>query len=172
MRRVGIITALLMLLLALSATVAQAAIVRTINPANAPSGTHFQRGDANCAVGADNLTVSCTGFELAGVGNTNANVVLTASYSAVVDCRNPGGNIVESHETTFSDTSEALVTSTKNGRLAVPAQTVGPDLALAEPCPNPNWTPEFHPGTLQLDSFTYTLTFAGRTAPYITITGP
>lgn len=75
MRRVAIITALLMLLLALSATVAQAVIVRTINPANAPSGTHFQTGDANCAVGADGLSVSGTGFELAGVGNTNANVV-------------------------------------------------------------------------------------------------
>jgi hypothetical protein len=39
-------------------------------------------------------------------------------------------------------------------------------------CPNPNWTPEFHPGTLTLNSFTYTLTFAGFTGAYITITGP
>jgi hypothetical protein len=168
MRRFGIIATLSMVLMAVSASVALA----VINPANAPSGTHLQSGAIGCAVGGDGLTVTCSSFELAGVGNTNADVALTATYSAVIDCRNPGGNVVESHETTFADSSEATVVSRKNGRLAVPAQTVGPDLALAEPCPNPNWTPEFHPGTLTLDSFTYTLTFAGFTEPYIEITGP
>jgi hypothetical protein len=141
-----------------------------IDPANAPSGTHLQSGTIGCTVGADGLTVTCTTFELAGVGNTNADVSLVANYSAVVDCRNPGGNIVESHETTFSDETEFTVTSSKNGRLRVPAATASPDLALAEPCPNPNWTPRFHAGSPVLDGFTYTLTFAGFTDPYITIT--
>lgn len=172
MRRLRIITALSMFLLAVSASVALAAISTTINPANAPSGTHLQAGAIGCAVGSDGLTVSCSGFQLAGVGNTNANLALTASYSAIVDCRNPGGNIVESHQTTFSATSSTTVTSSKNGRLTVPARSVSPDLSLAEPCPNPNWTPEFHPGTLTLDSFTYTLTFAGFSGAYVTITGP
>lgn len=160
------------LLLALSASVALAAITPTINPANAPSGTHLQSGAIGCTVGTDGLSVTCSAFELAGVGNTNAVVLLTADYSAIIDCRNHGGNIVESHETSFSDSSGGTVTSRKNGRMAVPAQSVGPDLALGEPCPNPNWTPEFQPGTLVLDSFTYTLTFAGFTEAYITITGP
>jgi hypothetical protein len=172
MRRVGIVTALSMLLLALSASVAAAAIIRTINPANAPQGTHFQTGDATCAVGSDGLSVSCTGYELGGVGNTNAVVSLSAEYSAVIDCRNHGGNIVESHETTFDATDTATVRSLKNGRMNVTGRDVSPDLDLAEPCPNPNWTPEFHPGTLTLDSFTYTLTFTGFTGAYITITGP
>jgi|SRR5215211_6481714 len=172
MRRVGIITALSMLLLAVSASVALAAITTTINPANAPSGTHLQSGAIGCAVGSDGLSVSCSAFELAGVGNTNAVVSLTANYSAIIDCRNPGGNIVESHETTFSATNEATLTPTRNGRLRVGARSVSPDLELAEPCPNPNWTPEFQPGTLTLDSFTYTLTFDGFTGAYITITGP
>ena len=167
MRRVGIITTLSMLLLALSASVALAAITTTINPANAPSGTHLQSGAIGCAV--DGLDVDCTAFELGGVGNTNAFVSLTANYSGIVDCRNHGGNIVESHETTFSATNEATLTPTRNGRLRVGARSVSPDLDLAEPCPNPNWTPEFHPGTLTLDSFTYTLTFAGFTSPYITL---
>jgi hypothetical protein len=165
MRRVGIITALSMLLLALSAAVALA----TINPANAPSGTHLQSGAIGCTVGTDGLSVTCSAFELAGVGNTNAFVSLRATYSAIIDCRNHGGNIVESHETTFTAANEATLTPTRNGRLRVGARSVGPDLDLAEPCPNPNWTPEFHPGTLQLDSFTYTLTFAGFTGAYITI---
>jgi hypothetical protein len=151
---------------------AAASAQTVITPANAPSGTHLQSGTIGCTVGADGLTVTCSAFELAGVGNTNADVALVATYSAIVDCRNPGGNIVESHETTFSDETEFTVTSSKNGRLSVPTATASPDLALAEPCPNVNWTPEFQPGTLTLDSFTYTVTFAGFTAPYISITGP
>jgi hypothetical protein len=79
MKRVGIITALLTLLTVVSASVALAAT--TINPANAPSGTHLQSGAIGCSVGSDNLTVSCTAFELAGVGNTNAELLLTATYS-------------------------------------------------------------------------------------------
>jgi hypothetical protein len=168
MRRVGLVTALLMLLMALSASVALGAI--TINPANAPSGTHLQSGAESCSLSG--LTVSCTAFELGGVGNTNAELSLTANYSGVVDCRNPGGNIVESHETTFAATNEATLSPSRNGRLRVGARSVSPSLDLAEPCPNPNWTPEFHPGTLTLDSFTLTLTFAGFTSPYLTITGP
>jgi len=170
MKRVGIITALLTLLTVVSASVALAAT--TINPANAPSGTHLQSGAIGCSVGSDNLTVSCSAFELAGVGNTNAELLLTATYSGVVDCRNPGGQIVESHETTFSATNEATLSPGRNGRLHVGARSVSPSLDLAEPCPNPNWTPEFHPGSPTLDSFSYTLTFNGFTDPYITITGP
>jgi hypothetical protein len=37
-------------------------------------------------------------------------------------------------------------------------------------CPNPNWTPSIRPGTLVLETFTYSLTFSGFGSPYITIT--
>jgi hypothetical protein len=168
MKRVGIVTTLAMLLLAVSASVAFAAT--TINPANAPSGTHLQSGTIGCTVNTD-LSVSCSAFELAGVGNTNANVSLSASYSATIDCTNHGGNLVESHTATFSDSDSAAVTSSKNGRMRVPAQSVSP-FAAPQICPNPNWTPSIRAGTLTLNSFTYTLTFAGFTGAYITITGP
>ena len=141
----------------------------TINPDNAPSGTHLQAGTIGCTVGSDGLTVSCTAFELAGVGNTNAFVSLQATYSGVVDCFNHGGNLVESHETTFTATNEGIERPTRNGRLRVAARSVSPDLDLAEPCPNPNWTPQFHAGSPVLDGFTYTLTFAGFTDPYISL---
>jgi hypothetical protein len=172
MKRPGIITALLTLLTVLSASVALAAITTTISPANAPSGTHLQAGAIGCAVGSDGLTVSCSAFELGGVGNTNADLLLTASYSGVVDCFNPAGHVVESHQTTFSASNEATLTPSRNGRLRVGAQSVSPNIDLAEPCPNPNWTPQFHAGSPTLGSFTYTLTFNGFTGPYITITGP
>ena len=94
----------------------------TTDPANAPSGTHLQSGAIGCAVQSDGLTVSCTAFELGGVGNTNASLSLSATYSGVVDCRNHGGNVVESHETTFSATNEATLTPNRNGRLRVGAR--------------------------------------------------
>ena len=148
-------------------------VVTTIDAGNAKSGIHLQAGDIGCAVGAD-LSVSCSGFELAGVGHTNADVVLTASYAATVDCYNPGvnpNNPIESHETTFSATDAFTAVSTKNGRMLVRAALVDPD-AVAQGCPNPNWTPTIREGTLALTSFSYSLTFAGFDSPYILITGP
>src|SRR5215218_427221 len=130
------------------------AIVTTVDAANAKSGTHLQAGAIGCTVGAD-LSVSCSGFELAGVGHTNADVVLVANYAATVDCYNPGvnpNNPIESHETTFSAEESFTVTSTKNGRLLVRATSVDPN-AVAQGCPNPNWTPTIRAGTLTLVSF-------------------
>ncbi len=157
-------------LMALSASVALANITTTINPANAPSGTHLQSGAIGCTVGGD-LSVTCSAFELAGVGNTNADVSLTANYSATIDCTNHGGNLVESHTASFSASDSATAVSRKNGRMAVPGQSASP-FAAPQVCPNPNWTPSIREGTLTLNSFTYTLTFAGFTGAYITITGP
>lgn len=157
----------------MTATTAIAAVSEPIiNPANAPSGTHLQTGTIGCTVDPTTLAVTCTTFELAGVGHTNATVSLVANYSAIVDCFNPGtnpNNPIESHTTSFTVSSTATITSTKNGRLTVPQQTVSPS-SVTQVCPNPNWTPVIREGTLQV-SFTYTLTFEGFTGPYITITG-
>lgn len=169
-KRVLIITTLGMLLMALTASVALSAVVVTINPANAPSGTHLQTGTIGCTVGGD-LSVTCSSYELAGVGNTNAVVSLSANYSATIDCTNHGGNLVESHTSTFSDSNSETLRSTKNGRLTVPTESASA-FDAPQVCPNPNWTPSIRAGTLTLNSFTYTLTFAGFTGAYITITGP
>jgi hypothetical protein len=61
------------------------------------------------------------------------------------------------------------VVSSRNGQLRVPAQSVS-GFGAPQVCPNPNWTPSIRTGTLTLESFTYTLTFAGFASPYITIT--
>jgi hypothetical protein len=170
MRRLGIVTALVTLLVALSAAAAQAVIQTTIDPANAPGGTHLQSGAIGCVVNAD-LSVTCSSFELAGVGNTNATVSLVANYSATINCTNHGGNLVESHTATFSAGETFTAASTKNGRLRVAAADANP-FEAPQVCPNPNWTPSIAPGTLVLSSFRYSVTFAGFTAPYILITGP
>jgi hypothetical protein len=176
MKRLGIITALSMLLLGLSASAAFSAVAPgtytpnagSFNPANAPGSSHLTSGSPSCTVNAAR-DISCSPYVLGGVGHTNATVLLTASYSATIDCTNGGGNLVESHTTTFSADSKATVASTKNGQLSVPAQSVSGFSTAPQVCPNPNWTPSIRGGVVTLNSFSYTLTFDGFTAAFITI---
>ena len=179
MRRLGIITALSMLLLALTASVAFAAVAPgtytptsgSFNSANASGSSHLSSGSPSCTVNADR-SIDCTAYVLGGVGHTNGNVALTASYTAIIDCFNHGtnpNNAVESHQTSFSPTSSTTVTSSKNGQLSVPRERTSFSGAPVG-CPNPNWTPMVRPGSVTLLDFTYTLTFAGFSSPYITIT--
>jgi hypothetical protein len=179
-RRIGIVGGLPMLLIALVASTAWAVAPGTytptadsFNPANAPGSAHLANRSPSpeCVVNAD-LSIDCNAYVLGGVGNTNATVSLTADYTAIVDCFNPGtnpNNPIESHETTFSPTDTATIASTRNGQLRVTSRSVS-FAGAPVGCPNPNWTPTVRPGSVQLLSFTYTLTFAGFTSPYITIT--
>jgi hypothetical protein len=172
MRKIGIIAVLSLMALALAAVPALAQTT-TINPANAPSGTHLQSGTIGCTVNPD-LSVTCSSFELAGVGNTNANVSLVANYSATIDCNNPGNNRnnpIETHTATFSAGETFTAASTKNGRLRVDQADANP-FSAPQVCPNDRWIPEIRDGTLVLNDFTYSVTFAGFTSPYILITGP
>jgi len=168
----AIATALLMLGFAPSTAFA----ATTINPAAAPTGTHLQSDTISCTADPTTLLVTCSTYELAGVGNTNATASLFATYTATVQCRNHGGQIVE----VKSQVEGAAVTtgslSPKNGRLSVPSLTSSPVPTAAQfeaqaTCPNGNWTKETLTGTIALSGFTYTLTFAGFSTPYITITG-
>jgi hypothetical protein len=172
MRRLGIVTALVTLLMAVSAAVALAVAPGTypgsVNGANAPGSSHLASGTIACTVNA-NLSIDCNNYVLGGVGNTNATVSLSADYSATINCTNKGGNLVETHTSNFSATSSATVASTRNGQLRVPAQSASP-FSAPQVCPNPNWTPSIAPGTLVLNEFTYTLTFAGFSSPAVLIT--
>jgi len=148
-----------------------ASAATTINPSAAPSGTHLQTGSIGCA--SDGLTVTCSTFELAGVGNANAVATLNATYSATVTCTNKGGQLVEVKTQTTTSSSTGILTSDKNGRLTVPALTSTAPSTQSfldqATCPNGNWTKNLS-GSVQLVSFTYTLHFVGFTGNYITIT--
>jgi hypothetical protein len=164
-------SALLLVAAAAFAAVGPGTYSPTLDPANAPSGTHLQSGTISCVVSND-LTVTCGPYELAGVGNTNATASLTATYTGTVDCYNKGtnpNNPIESHQTTFSPTDSDTVFPGRNGRLRVPQESVSTG-SVGQVCPNPNWRPVLRDVTLV--SFDYTLTFAGRTEPYITISQP
>jgi hypothetical protein len=165
-----------MMVVGLSASAASAAITTTTDPTAAPSGTHLQAGTIGCTVGTDG-TVTCSAFELGGVGHTNAVVDLVANYSATIDCTNKGGELVESHSQDVTvESGPVTIRPDRNGRLRVSARTANAptnnQILQQADCPNPNWTPSVHGGSVTLESFTYTLTFAGFTEPYITITGP
>jgi hypothetical protein len=174
MRKLGIVTALVMLVTGVAALAALATISTNINPANAPTGTHFKSGTATCSVSG--TTVSCSGYTLAGVGNANATATLNATYTATVVCINGGSNPSDSqHQGSFTETPTTGSLQPKNGNLTVPPLSASApteqQFLAQQTCPNPNWTPTI-PGGITLSSFTYTLTFAGFSGAYITITGP
>jgi hypothetical protein len=175
LRKIGIIAVLSLLVTAFAAVPALAQVAPgtytpdagSFNSANAPGSSNLKSGSPSCTVNADS-SIDCSAYTLGGVGNTNADVSLVAEYSATIDCTNHGGNLVESHTSEFSDTSEATVTSSRNGQLRVTAQSVSP-FDAPQVCPNPNWTPSIRGGVVTLETFTYTLTFDGFSSPYITI---
>ncbi len=144
----------------------------SFNSANAPGSSHLTSGTPECTVNED-LSISCAGYVLGGVGHTNATALLTATYTATINCTNHGSNTVESQTVeNFSPPPTTMtVSSTKNGQLTVPPESISP-FSAPQVCPNPNWTPSIAPGTLVLDSFDYTLTFAGFTSPYIEVKEP
>ena len=122
-------------------------------------------------MGSD-LSVTCTSFELAGVGNTNADVSLVAHYTADVLCSNSTNNknnSVEAQGQSFTASDNFTATSSKNGRLGVRSTSTSV-VTGGNPCPNRNWTATFT--NITLVDFTYSVTFAGFTQPYILITGP
>jgi hypothetical protein len=177
LRKFGIIAVLSLLAVAFAAVPALATGTPVFNAAAAPTGTHVQTGSPSCSFGSDGLTVVCSSYELAGVGNTNASASLVATYSATVTCTNNGGKTVPVKSTLQTAPTTTGSLSPKNGRLAVPTLTSGPvptaaQFEAAATCPNPNWTKATDTSTIALVSSTYTLTFEGFTSPYITIVDP
>src|SRR5215216_7206386 len=151
MRRIGIIAVLSLLVTAFAAVPALA----VTNFENAPQGAHYATGFGEPVCTITGTTVTCTGTEIVGVGNTNATVLLAVTSTFTGTCTNPGGHLVEPFTESETATTATAVSSAEF------LATFG--------CPNPNWTPEV---TGTAISFVYTLTFAGFSAPAITVTGP
>ena len=144
------------------------------NDANAPNGTHLQRGTPGCTT--NGLTVTCASYELAGVGNADAEATLDVSWTAIVVCRNRGGKVVPVKSQVEGASVSTGEIEPKNGRLAVPALSSGgapsdDDFTDGATCPNGNWTKEVQAGSATIAGFTYELTFQGFGGAYITITG-
>jgi hypothetical protein len=151
--------------------------VTTLNAAGAPGGGHIQTGGpVFCLVNAA-LVVTCAGggaYEISGIGNTNGNATLSATYSATVDCTNKGGNLVEVKSQPQTAPASTGSLRAKNGRLTVPQLSSSApsqqQFFAAATCPNGNWTKSLADDPV-LESFTYTLTFVGFSTPAISIAG-
>src|SRR5215218_2883907 len=176
MRRIGIIAVLSLLVTAFAAVPALATGEPVFNAAAAPQGTHVQTGTPSCTFVTGTQDVTCSSFELAGVGNVDATATLVTVYGATINCTNRGGNLVESHNQTVTTSTTTGEISPVNGRLTVPSltSTAPTDEEILEQasCPNPNWTPSVAPGSITLVSSVYTVTFEGFTGAYITIIDP
>jgi hypothetical protein len=141
---------------------------------NAPNGAHYAKGSGEPVCTLSGLTVSCTGTEIAGVGNTNATVELSVTSTFTGVCHNPGTNdkVVDPFTRSDTTTTSAQLFPTRNGILRVPPQSATGESSAqfldSFSCPNPNWTPEV---TGVAISWRYTLTFAGFSAPAIWISG-
>jgi hypothetical protein len=139
---------------------------------NAPSGAHYANGSGEPVCTPDGFTVSCTGTQIAGVGNTHAVVSLSVTSTFSGRCHNPGINskIVEPFSKADTSSSSEGLTPSKNGRLVVPAlsatATSSQEFLEGFSCPNPNWTPEL---TGVVVSWSYTLTFDGFSEPAISL---
>jgi hypothetical protein len=157
----------------LPTSVASGGAARTLAPANAPTGTHFQAGtSATCDPTSTGFT--CSSYVLAGVGNADASATLTAQYSATVNCTNRGGNLVPVKSQASGASATTGKIEAKNGKLVVPALSTGAvpsDAAFTKDavCPNGNWTKTVQSGSIALVSYAYTLTFVGCSGPYITV---
>jgi hypothetical protein len=147
-----------------------------LNAAGTPSGGHLQSGSIFCVVGSDlSITCSTAEYKINGIGNTNANALLDANYSATVDCTNKGGNLVEVKSQPETAPASSGTLRAKNGSLTVtPITTSAPtaqQFFAAATCPNGNWTKSLAGGSVTLESFTYTLTFVGFATPAVSLSG-
>jgi hypothetical protein len=147
----------------------------TFDESAAPTGTHVQSGTPTCT--ESGFTVTCSSYDLAGVGNKNATANLSVTYSGTVLCTNPAGNVAPGQTEYPSIPTSTGAIQPKNGRLTVPELTSATqsqiEAALMEntSCPNRKWTKSVQAGSIAIVGYTYTLTFAGYKTPYITITG-
>jgi hypothetical protein len=154
----------------LSLTVAPAQA--STNFDNAPNGAHYTKGSGEPVCNLSGLTVSCTGTQIAGVGNTNATLVLSVTSTFTGVCHNPGTNdkVVDPFTESDTSTTTAQLLPSRNGVLRVPAEsatgTSSADFLDSFSCPNPNWMPEL---TGVAISWSYTLTFAGFSEPAISL---
>jgi hypothetical protein len=181
MRRILIaLTVLLAFGMTATAAMAQNIPVAT-NLACAPNGAHFAQDAVapTCTIttnpATNTISVSCTGTQLQGVGNTNALTSLEVDAEAQILCHNPGSKdkLVEPHTADITADNTNEDTPSRNGRIAISPISVTVSEADVEQqfeCPNPSWREEVT--TLTVTSVVYTVRFASFNCDVFSATFP
>ena len=123
MRKLGIIAVLSLLVVALAAVPAIAA-----NPHFIGTPTLTDNG----------TTLTATGT-IAGLGNQDIDVVLTATGRATVTCKNPAGHVAPGQTKNVTVTGSDSDIEVKNGKATFSVTTNEP-VAPQNACPNRKWT--------------------------------
>jgi hypothetical protein len=85
---------------------------------------------------------------------------------ADLTCTSRGGNLVELHSSTVTDTTTDVAFSSRNGQIVIDpiSETITEqDVERAFTCPNRNWTEDVQ--SITITDFEYSVTFAGFDDP-------
>lgn len=138
-----------------------------------PNGAHIQSGSPECQCNPDG-SVTCSGFQICGVGNTHASATLSSDFTATVQCQNKGGQIVDVKTQTITASDSTGSLQVRHGCLTVPQlETSVPsdaDFLKAATCPNRNWKKILENNSVS-ESFSYAVTFAGFSCPFVSSSG-
>ena len=126
------------------------------------ANVHFKGGNPRFT---DLGTTLRTCFSLAGLGNQDVTIIVSATGLISTTCTNPGGNVAPGqNKTPFRETTQVTIPSTqiKNGNVSVCLTTNTPPTPSATEagCPNPNWSTRIN--SVDFSTATVTVMQGGR----------
>lgn len=100
------------------------------------ASVHFVKGPEFVDAGVQ-LVVS---GKLAGLGEGDVTILVSAAGLASVECTNPGGQVAPGQDTAIQASGSVTLPASKNGNLVFSVATAVPTVAPTPACPNTSWS--------------------------------